>query len=318
MFTNYLKFLSFILVLSLMCFSCDKEDIAEINPVDSSLLSRGAEETYMELSADEELVEDAQMTVGGHKKACFRPVFPVTLIYPDGSTLEVQDGEELKNAVIEFKQTSSDRQAKLEIQFPHEVELEDGTITTVESKDDVKALLKECRRSIAHEKRCFSYVFPLSLVYPDGSTEEFQDKGALGEALKEWKENNPDATERPQLAYPIEVIDQDGNTITLESKEDQRTLLASCRPDRTPCFEWVFPLTLEFPDDTSVEVGSEDELHLTLMEWKDNNPDATGRPSIQFPQDVKLQNGDVVTVESADELAELTKRCRKQRRHRRR
>ncbi len=318
MLTNYLKFMSFILGLSLILASCTQDDINELNPVDSSAFLSTNEETYMGLSADEELIVDAQATLAGHRKACFQPVFPVTLVYPDGSTLEVQDGAELKEAVIEFKQTSGDRSAKLEIQFPHDVELEDGSIVTVESRDDIKELLQDCRRSIAQEKRCFTLVFPVTLVYPDGTTEEFQDFDSLKEALKAWKEANPDADERPQLQYPLDVTDQDGNVITLETAEDKKELLESCRPDRAPCAELVFPVTLEFPDGSTEEYDSKDEMQIALMEWKEDNPDATERPTIQFPQDVELQNGDIITVESADELAELTKRCRKERRQNRR
>ena len=77
------------------------------------------------------------------------------------------------------------------------------------------------------------------------------------------------------------------------------------------CFEFVFPLTVIFPDDSEAEVGSYDELRSTIRAWKEANPDATSRPSLAFPVEVTTEDGEVISVADQEELHELKKECRK-------
>jgi hypothetical protein len=80
---------------------------------------------------------------------------------------------------------------------------------------------------------------------------------------------------------------------------------------RFGCYELVFPITLNFPDGTSAEVDSYEDLRETLYAWKEANPEAGERPVLAFPIDLLTEDGEVVTVENREELGELRRACRR-------
>ncbi|NJL76208.1 MAG: hypothetical protein HC892_15520 [Saprospiraceae bacterium] len=77
-----------------------------------------------------------------------------------------------------------------------------------------------------------------------------------------------------------------------------------------PCFELVFPVMLNFPDGTSVEVADQDALQTARKTWRENNPEAEGRAQIAFPYQVTLEDSTVQTVENEEDLAALLETCR--------
>ena len=310
MFRISLKIFLFTLLMGLFFVSCEKDEIENITEFEAASRTLSADESYLYMTAEDEVSEDALLTVGGDRQPCFMPIFPLTLEFPDGSTLEVASKNELQASLRAYRQENRGNAERPKVQFPHEVELSNGSIVTVESREDVGELLKDCAESIAEERRCFNLIFPVTLSYPDGSTEEMDNKDDLKAAIKSWNENNPDSNEKPSLQYPYQVKDSDGNIVTVNSEEDKRKLIMTCRPDRTPCLNWIFPITLILPDGSTQEIGSPDELTVFLVEWKEENPDATERPKVQFPQEIQLANGRIVTVESPRQLAAITKACR--------
>lgn len=78
------------------------------------------------------------------------------------------------------------------------------------------------------------------------------------------------------------------------------------------CYEFVFPVTIQFPDSTTADVNSYEEMKTTLKSWREANMDVTGRPSLAFPLDVISEDGEVINVASGAELAELQRECRKE------
>lgn len=75
------------------------------------------------------------------------------------------------------------------------------------------------------------------------------------------------------------------------------------------CFEFVFPVTIVFPDGAEAEIESYEEMRDRIRSWKEENPDAEDRPSLQYPLDLLTEDGEIVTAESADDLKALTKEC---------
>lgn len=80
---------------------------------------------------------------------------------------------------------------------------------------------------------------------------------------------------------------------------------------RFGCYELVFPISFNFPDGTTAEVDSYEDLRETLYAWREANPDVQGRPVLAFPIDLLTEDGEVVTVESREELGELRRACRR-------
>ena len=83
---------------------------------------------------------------------------------------------------------------------------------------------------------------------------------------------------------------------------------------RLGCFELVFPVTLFLPDGTTAEVGSYDEMKQTLRAFFATNGHIGGgdRPHLTFvfPISVVSQDGDLISVNSQDELLALRADCR--------
>ena len=164
---------------------------------------------------------------------------------------------------------------------------------------------------------CFELVFPIEILFADGTTFGVGSYEELHQAIREWKENNPDILQRPALIFPIEIIARNGELFTVESHLEMMTLRKRCHDhfgDRPSfhrfCFQLVYPVTVDFPDSTSVEVGSRIELKMAIREWKQNNPDTDERPTLAFPLEVELRDGTTVTVESQEDLHALKEECR--------
>ncbi|MFT4665376.1 MAG: hypothetical protein ACI8YQ_001788 [Polaribacter sp.] len=76
------------------------------------------------------------------------------------------------------------------------------------------------------------------------------------------------------------------------------------------CFEFVFPITIEFADATSQTLNDYVELKAAILAWKEANPDATERPNLVFPLEVISQDGEVLSVTDREELRALKRACR--------
>ncbi len=80
---------------------------------------------------------------------------------------------------------------------------------------------------------------------------------------------------------------------------------------RGGCYEFVFPLTIEFPDGTTAEAEDYEGLRTIISDWKEANPDAEERPSLSFPLDILSEDGELITVESREELFQVRRECRR-------
>lgn len=82
------------------------------------------------------------------------------------------------------------------------------------------------------------------------------------------------------------------------------------RRGRSRCFEFVYPIVLIMPDDSSITLNSQEDWSLK-KDWYEANPDATERPELVFPVDITLEDGTVQTLIDSDELSEVKDSCRK-------
>jgi hypothetical protein len=175
---------------------------------------------------------------------------------------------------------------------------------------------------------CYELVFPVNIVLPDGSSVEVYSYDDIKLALRNYFQNNSGQRPkkvRPHLSFefPISVLSQDGELITLNSQDELLELRRACAgatfgnhdprghgDRRLTCFEVVFPITIEFPDGTTVEVSSRQEMRQAVRQWHSNNPGQPARPKIVFPLTVKMtEDGALVTVNSPEELRQLKADC---------
>src|SRR5688500_215303 len=81
----------------------------------------------------------------GKDRHCFKPVFPFTLEFPDGSLVTPTTPQELRQALREWKLANPGVPGRPEFVFPITVQLRDGTQVVVNNAEDLAALKEDCR-----------------------------------------------------------------------------------------------------------------------------------------------------------------------------
>jgi len=114
-----------------------------------------------------------------------------------------------------------------------------------------------------------------------------------------------------------------GATLTSCNKEDLTTTVENFTNEsmeemeregkcgRNGCFEFVFPLTIQFEDESTATAESAEEMRAAIKAWKEANPDASERPSFAFPIEVVSQEGELISIASQEELRALASTCPK-------
>lgn len=187
-------------------------------------------QTYDEVAEDDLLNIEIETRSG--PRGCYELVDPLVVDFPDGTSQEVENLSQLKDAIKEWRATY-DGEGRPEIQYPYEVISSDGEIISVESRADQIKLRQDCRVQLWTQhnngRKCFIINYPIALDMPDGSTEEIDGRRDLKRTIRVWKLANPDTDQRPMIAWPIEVVMQDGAVVTLESREDMIALRQECQ-----------------------------------------------------------------------------------------
>lgn len=78
-------------------------------------------------------------------KFCFRLQFPLSLMYPDGTTESYATRREMSLALRQWRMDNRGAVRRPVLVFPLNVIKEDGTVVTVNSKEDLKALKDDCK-----------------------------------------------------------------------------------------------------------------------------------------------------------------------------
>ncbi len=176
--------------------------------------------------------------LGGHHR-CYSVVFPVTIVFPDSTTQEVNDREEFVNALKAWKETSPTIDGRPSIEFPFEVVRLDSTVIEVSSQEEIQELRSECRTfKNSHRKckyfarfldnKCFEVELPIAVVMPDGEVLEIEEKRDIIDILKEWKKD--DAEEVPELVFPINItLKADSTTVAVENFAGFETIIEECK-----------------------------------------------------------------------------------------
>lgn len=204
-----------------------------------------ADGTVVTVNNDEELqaifAECQPAGRGGHRKGgpgkggpkvggyggqhCFSPVFPLYLVYPDGSVVEVADAAAMGSLIKEWIANNAGATERPEIQYPFEVELSDGTLVMVEGEEDLIALKETCRRT----KQCFELVYPVEYLVPTGEILTVSSHADKCEVLRTWRLDNPDVEGKPELVFPLTVEYTDGTQEEISDKEALHAAKKSCK-----------------------------------------------------------------------------------------
>lgn len=246
---------------------------------------------------------------------CFSLVYPVTIVYPDGSTATANSEEELEMLFDDWETNNPNSDEEPTFSFPLDVTFLDGTIETLSDEGQLETLLEDCYYEDDFDI-CFELVYPVSVLFPDGSTQEVNSDEELDDLIFDWFENGDDSLGYPTFVFPVDV-DIDGTIETVNSEEELEELMELCEgewdEEGNPfeeCFEISYPITVLYPDSTSVEVNSNEEFELAIDNWYDQNPDSDDDPTLVFPIELTLvEDGTVVSVQNEDELELIIEDC---------
>ena len=92
-------------------------------------------------------------------------------------------------------------------------------------------------------------------------------------------------------------------------------LQSDCALGKMGCFELVFPVTIQFADNSTLTANSYDELKAGIKAWREANGKDAVRPQFVFPISVINEAGETIVVENQDQLKELRAACPDAKRH---
>ena len=148
---------------------------------------------------------------------CYDLLFPVTLEFPDGTTAEAADAEELRQLIMDWRMQNPDSDERQGFVFPIEVELPNGEVISVESEHQLRHLREACRRPChPRPNRCFDIVFPVTVEFPNGDIVEVENGHQLRHLIRTWHQSHPHA--------------DDGTIVTVETPEQYHIIIESCHP----------------------------------------------------------------------------------------
>lgn len=221
-----------LLMISALMPSCEKDDF--------SISGSGLEDLDVTLRSNTDgAYAEGISSDGRGKKICFKPIFPITLNFPDSTSLEVADLKGLKTAIMEWKANHPESRQKPKIAFPHQVELADGTVIEVNSREEVQAIKKTCRPAPLSD--CFTFVFPIEVTNKDGevvtllSEEELKEncerpnEGGQGFGEERRGRGRGHHIRKPALVFPVDIVlTADSSQIEIVNADELKEIIATC------------------------------------------------------------------------------------------
>lgn len=267
--------------------------------------------------------DDASSEMG----ECFDLVFPLSITYPDETTVEVGSAEKLKELRDAWRdevlgedagRKRLPRDQRLHFVFPIDIS-QDGETQTLESKEDLGALLKECRprgrkghgrRGRHRGGKCAKIVFPVTVVMPDDSEITATSKEDMKEQIDAWKDANGELSERPEFVYPVTLMLKDSTEVIANDREELKEAMTSCKSERRQrCFKPVFPLSVTMPDDSVISADTPQDLRTQVKAWVEANGELSEKPAFVFPITVELKDDTTQEISSQAELDALKESC---------
>lgn len=117
------------------------------------------------------------------------------------------------------------------------------------------------------------------------------------------------------LAVSFTSCNSDAELVDVENFTDSSIeRLQSGVVGKSACLEFIFPITIQFVDESTADISDYENLHETIVAWfTDNDVEKSkdNKPQLVFPVQVLNQDGEIVDVESQEALKELKKECPK-------
>lgn len=322
------KLFTAILLISLggiLFTSCQEDDLTQNETTEKEIETRA-----------QQVISTMNFNFFDHED-CFTINYPVTLVFPDGSTTQVNSYTQLFKTIQGFITQGGIGGGFPEIAYPFNITLYNQSVITVLDEFHLLEIIEACHKVgpslnvtdniVISETDCFDYVYPLTVVFPEGTTAEVNSFKELTDLLYEWEYTNDQSDVFPTLQMPFDVIyfEQDSIVKTISDKFQYLNLIVKCEYAEQSasdfyeivdnmigsCIEPFFPITINYPNGQTVTYGTAQELINGVAEWKklyDQYYDED--PTFQFPLTVQYNSdGSTVEVHSNAELLEVLENC---------
>ena len=326
-FKKVLNLSLFVFAIVFVLSSCGKETY-EVNPTSQKAPNTTSTNTNALAMVSNQNSESNTDTLG----ECFTFNFPLTVNVPGEGDQVVANEEELFDLLNAYMEEAGEDAAEFPtLVFPLDVTLEDGTTQTVQNDEELFAIFEACYPIEEGEgggeeeggegeelSPCFEFVYPITVVSNGEET--------VLESEEDWALLMDTTSEEPlyyEVVFPIDVTMEDGSTQTLNNEDELSALFEECYGDlgdlggdcdstvvEDLCFQFVFPLTLNMPDGSTVSAEDDEALFEILTIYFEQYPDAEAAPELAFPLDiVLLEDESTQTVNSEAELQEVIESC---------
>ncbi|HFA51294.1 MAG TPA: hypothetical protein ENJ95_19955 [Bacteroidetes bacterium] len=254
---------------------------------------------------------------GGIWEECFTINFPVTLVYPDGTTAPANNNVEMLELFIQWEMDNPNAEEYPTLAYPVEITLADGSVQVIDDEAEIDAVFEDCLGDWVDEETnfCFDIEYPVTVLLPDSSSQIANSDEQLDQIIMDWFVENPDDEGFPTLDFPINV-NMDGEAITVGNETELEQLIEQCDGGQgggdglfEDCFTFNYPIIITFPDGSTVEINSDDELETLIDTWYEQNPETEEEPLLNYPVEVTLTDGTVVTVNSNEDIDAILENC---------
>ncbi len=157
--------------------------------------------------------------------SCYELQFPATVVFQDGSTVEINDMDEFFETIF----TAGDESPELAypITLTH---LETGDVETVTNDDELAALSVDCFNvpggpggpggPTGPENDCVVNGFPMTLII-NGDPSTVNNEEEFSVIIEEWIMNNPnDPNLNIEIGFPMTLTFESGDVVVVNSEEE--------------------------------------------------------------------------------------------------
>jgi len=261
--------LSFLMLFALFNTSC-KKDVAENTETEQSRqeseVVRSVVTSFRSIASQStqngSSVNQTQSALNSY--FCFDFVYPISIVYNDGTTQSLADDNEFAQAIVD--QTAG--HYIIDFVYPFDV-LQNGSTITINNDVEFENLINSCTTItpvVPIQSTCFDYVYPISIEMSDGSTVVVNNDTELDNLFMNANNNLYPV----DIVYPFDVI-QNGQSLTINNSVEFNALLDSCygcgvvasfMPPSAAfdqCFDLNYPLDLMLDDGTTITVNNNTE-----------------------------------------------------------
>ena len=276
-----------------------------------------------------------------NNSSCATLVYPISIMFEDGSVASFEDRETLQEGISAYKEANPDAEGP-SLVYPITVII-DEVETEVASAEEHAAIKEACRGDRNKNDRgdrdgnregnrnsgsCYDLVYPLTIAFEDGMTATYEDRATMREGILAYKEANPDA-ESPTLVFPI-TITIDDVEMEVASEDELAEIKEACQAERgdndrgdrgdndrddrdsnrnSRCFDLVYPLTYTFADGTTQTFEDRVAKSEALQVWREENGRDAESPVLAYPVTVEYEDGTQATADSEEALDALKEAC---------